>query len=216
MYKIYSKEHMLTKDIMNQCLKSDNSKKLSWYKAGKTISVNDRMQTDYSYKLTYDAGKAIRKGGVDTSGKLIRYPKFKPRYTPGQMLKLGVFSGKYCNDQIFEFPKEWFKLDKLSPEKANPKLNYFGVKSRQSLKIWLANGWIPCHKDDKDVRGWFEWWCRYWLGRRIPSVDCVQIKRWLSFNRHYAQFLKRSVGTPIHIHAKRKQGLLQWSYPCMS
>jgi hypothetical protein len=215
MEKLKSKKYKLTKDIMKQCLNLPQSKKKSWFKAGKKILVDNRMQTNYSYVLTYNAGTGITKGGLDSDGKLIRYPDFNPKYNPGQILRMGAFEGKYCNDQIFEFPKEWYKLSKLSPEKADPSINYFGIKSRQSLQEWIRKKWIPCHKDDQDTRGWFEWWCRYWLGRRIPEVDAIQIKRWRSFNRHYAQYLKNTKGKGIDIHPKRRQALLQWSYPCV-
>jgi hypothetical protein len=129
---------------------------------------------------------------------------------------MGAFEGKYCNDQIFEFPKEWYSnMSRLSPESANFKINHFGVKSRQSLQEWRRKKWIPCSKGDKDTRGWFEWYCRYWLGRRQPDVDIVQVKRWKSFARHYGQYIKNTMGKGKNIHPRRRQALLQWSYPCM-
>jgi hypothetical protein len=210
--KLKSKKYKLTKDIMIDCLKSSvNTKK--WFVAGKTIHVCNRMQNKYSYTLTFKAGTKLKHGGYN-NGKKISYD-FNPKYTPGQMLQMGVFEGKYCNDQIFEFPKEWYSnMTKFSPESPNPKINYFGVKSRQSLQEWRKKKWIPCAKDDNDKRGWFEWYCRYWLGRRHPSVDEVQIKRWKSFARHYAQYIKNTKGKGKNIHPRRRQALLQWSYPC--
>ena len=101
------------------------SKKKLWFKKGKRIYVNNRMQKRYSYTLTYNAGTNIKKGGIDTTGKLIKYPNFNPKFTPGQMLRMGVFEGKYCNDQIFEFPREWFDLSKLSPGGPDVNVNYF-------------------------------------------------------------------------------------------
>jgi len=207
--------YKLTKVDMKESLKSPKSKKKAWYKKGKTITVNNRMQKNYSYKLTYNAGTNITNGGVDVNGNLIKYLNFNPKYSPGKMLQMGVFEGKYCNDQIFEFPREWYKLSKLSPEKADPNVNYFGIKSRQSLREWRRKKWIPCHRKDRDKRGWFEWWCRYWLGRRIPEVDAIQIKRWRAFNRHYGQYVKNTMGKGNDIHPRRRQALLQWSYPCI-
>ena len=214
MEKISSKKYKLTKDIMKECLKSSKSKSKKWFKSGKQIIVNNRMQNNYSYTLTYNAGTNISNGGIDSDGNKIKYDGFNPKYNPGQMLKMGVFEGKYCNDQIFEFPKEWFKLSKLSPEKADHTINYFGIKSRLNLQEWKRKKWVPCHKNDKDKRGWFEWWCRYWLGRRMPEVDIIQVKRWRAFNRHYGQFIKNTKGKGNDIHPRRRQALLQWSYPC--
>ena len=213
MEKIKSKKYKLTKDLMKQGLKSKFSKNKSWFVKGRKITVNNRMEKNYSYVLTYKAGTNITKGGLNTNGKLINYPDFKPAFSPREILNMGSFEGKYCNDQIFEFPRNWYKLVKLSPERANPSINYFGVKSRQSLQEWIKKKWIPVHKKDRDVRGWFEWYCRYWLGRRIPEVDIIQIKRWKSFKRHYVQFLKNTKGKAFH--PKRRQMLLQWSYPCI-
>jgi hypothetical protein len=177
--------------------------KKSDYKPGVTIKTYDKMGNDgrgmkYSYKIVYKAGTNLRKSG-DKSPDY----NFFPAFTPKQMLKMGVFEGKYLNDMQNEFPKNWFGK---TLDKPDPKANYFGVKSRMSLLHWKEKKWIGFHKKDKDVRGWFQWYCRYWLGRRIPEVDKVQIKRWRAFARHYAQ--AKNKGT-----AKQKQMLLQWSWP---
>jgi hypothetical protein len=212
--KLKSKKYKLTKDIMIDCLKSPKSNPKEWFIAGKTIHVSNRMQNEYSYTLTFKAGTKLTHGGYDNGQKILY--DFNPKYNPGQMLQMGVFEGKYCNDQIFEFPSEWYSnMTKFSPESPNPKINYFKIKSRQSLQEWQRKKWIPCAKGDKDKRGWFEWYCRYWLGRRQPSVDVVQIKRWRSFARHYAQYLKHTKGKEKTIHPRRRQALLQWSYPCI-
>ena len=133
------------------------------------------------------------------------------------MLVMGVFEGKYLNDCEGEFPSEWYaaarKRGKLSPKVADPSKNYFGVKSRQSTKVWLEKGWIPVHKKDRDARGWFQWYCRYWLGRRIPEVDSIQIARWSAFARHFAQVKKNARGQ-INKRPKQRQALLQWSWKC--
>ena len=167
-----------------------------WFITGRNIEVNDKMQK-YSYKLTYKAGTNLKNGGYDNNGEKIRYPTFKPYYTPQQMLNMGVFEGKYMTDCEGEFPKEWYisakKKKKLCPKKADPSINYFKIKSRLSLKEWRKRGWVPVHKKDKDIRGWFQWYCRYWIGRRIPEVDIIQIKRWKAFARHSAQVKKMPV-----------------------
>jgi hypothetical protein len=211
--KLSDNRTKLTKELMIQCINSPKSKTKVWFKKGKKIKVNNRMQKNYEYILTFNAGTNLKHGGF-INKNAIHYD-FNPAFTPGQMLKMGVFEGKYCNDQIFEFPKEWYKnINKFSPEGSDSEINYFSIKSRQSLQEWRRKKWVPCHTNDKDTRGWFEWYCRYWLGRRQPEVDIIQIKRWRSFNRHYAQYLKHTKGYKDK-HPKRRQALLQWSYPCL-
>jgi hypothetical protein len=213
--KLILKKYKLTKDTMEKCLKLKASKPKKWFKAGRIITVNNRMQKNYKYTLQFNAGTHLKHGGWDVDGNIIHYD-FSPKYSPEQMLNLGIMSGKYCNDQIFEFPKEWYSnLNKFSPEFPDHKINFFKIASRQSLQEWRRKKWIPCAPGDKDSRGWFEWYCRYWLGRRQPDVDAIQIKRWRSFNRHYGQYLKHTKGHGIDKHPKRRQALLQWSYPCM-
>ncbi len=128
------------------------------------------------------------------------------------MLKLGVFEGKYMCDCVLEYPKEWFVDAKLSPSQADVKMNCFGIKSRQSLKEWQKNGWLY----KPDPRGWFEWYCRYYLGRRILDIDAIQIKRWKAFYRHKAQLLKAidaaKPSEKAKIRPKQRQALLQWAY----
>ncbi len=159
------------------------------------IFVNDKMQKDYAYKLTEKEGENFA-------------PDFKPELTPKEMLELGVFEGHYLNDCRKEFPKEWFEGAKLSLLEADEKMNCFGVKSRQSLSVWRQKGWIL----EPDVRGWFQWYCRYYLGRRLPEIDEVQIKRWRSFKRHKAQIEKNCMMLDFDCRKKQRQALLQWAY----
>jgi len=172
---------------------------INWYKPGKIIKVNDLMQKNYSYPLTKHYGD------------LSDYPEFKPELSPQQMLEMGIFEGKYLNDCIHEFPKEWFekafKKGKLS-EKADPSINYFKIKSRQPLSVWKQNGWIY----GDDVRGWFQWYCRFYIGRRDTKNDPIQIKRWASFKRHKAQIIKNCKKNDITCRPKQRQALLQWAY----
>jgi hypothetical protein len=134
----------------------------------RTVLVHDRMQQGYRYALTAPAG-----GGFD--------PAFRPELTPAEMLRLGVFGGKYtdCRD---EFPARWFAGAKLAPGARNPALNFFGVDASQKLSVWRAKGWI--HPDDP--RGWFQWYCRYYMGRRMAD-DARQIGRWRAIRRHAGQ-----------------------------
>lgn len=187
-----------------------------WFIPGRTIRVNDKMQK-YTYQLIYKAGTNIKNGGFDKHGNRIRYEDFEPYYTPQQMLSMGVFEGKYINDGIHEFPREWFaaarKNKKLCPGRPDQSVNYFKVKSRMSLEEWRDRKWIGFHKLDRDVRGWFQWYCRYWIGRRIPEVDRIQIKRWKAFKRHYMQVKRNSPGD-LTKRRKQRQALLQWSWDC--
>ena len=119
----------------------------------RTVTVNDRMQRGYRYTLTAPTGRKFD-------------PEFKPELTPREMLRLGVFGGKYMTDCSKEFPKSWFARAKLSPSRARQSLNYFGVDASQPLAEWRRKGWI--HEDDP--RGWFQWYCRYYMGRRTPRT----------------------------------------------
>jgi hypothetical protein len=220
--KLVSKKYKLTKEIMESCLTGKKTKPLKWFKAGKKINVKNRMQSRYSYTLEYDAGTNLRKGGLDIDGILIKYPDFKPKYSPQQMLRMGIMGGVYMNDMIFEFPREWyltgsgnFNSKKFSPGGKDPNCNYFKIKASQSLAEWKRKGWIPAAPGDKDNRGWILWYSRYWLGRRQPSVDAVQIKRWKAFARHYGQYKKHTKGKGKNKHPRRRQSLLHWSYPSL-
>lgn len=159
------------------------------------ITVNDRMQKKYSYKLTEPVGKNFD-------------PLFKPDLTPPEMLELGVFGGKYMTDCTEEFPKSWFTRAKLSPEKRNKEINYFKVHASQPLSVWIAKGWIY----HEDPRGWFQWYCRYYMGRRIPAEDLRQIKRWKAMTRHVAQIKNKCRAGDVSCNTRQRQALLHWAY----
>ena len=158
------------------------------------ITVNDRMQRDYRYEVTAPLGAAFD-------------PGFNPELSPAEMLQLGVFGGKYLTDCHDEFPTEWYAGAKLSPLRADPACNYFGVLASQPLGEWRRKGWI--HADDP--RGWFQWYCRYYRGRRHED-DGRQIRRWRAFARHGAQIrLNCEPGDPF-CRPRQRQALLQWAY----
>lgn len=133
--------------------------------------------------------------------------EFKPELTPKEMLELGVFGGKYMSDKPSEFPADWFTNAKLSSDKHDPKLNYFGVNASQPLSVWRDKGWI--HPDDP--RGWFQWYCRYFMGRRHPD-DERQIKRWKAMSRHVAQVKKYCSPGDLSCRPRQRQALLHWAY----
>lgn len=158
------------------------------------IYVYDKMQKDYVYALTEKMGENFS-------------PLFQPYFTPKEMLNLGVFEGKYLNDCQNEYPSDWFENAKLSPH-PDIQCNFFKTKSRQSLKIWQQKGWII----EPDIRGWFQWYCRYYMGRRIPKIDNIQINRWRSFKRHQIQLEKNCTPYNFNCRKKQRQALLQWAY----
>lgn len=157
--------------------------------------ISDLMQKKYRYALTARVGKDFD-------------PAFKPELTPKQMLELGVFGGKYMTDCQKEFPKSWFKKAKLCSEKHDAKLNYFKVNASQPLAVWKKKGWI--YKDDP--RGWFQWYCRYYMGRRLEDEDLRQIKRWIAMRRHIAQVKKHCKAGDYSCHSRQRQALLHWAY----
>lgn len=159
-----------------------------------TVIVNDKMQQNYWYVLSEPMGGNF-------------HPDFSPELTPKEMLELGVFGGHYLTDCQNEFPSAWFINAKLSPEKHDQNLNYFKVDASQSLSVWKRKGWI--HQDDP--RGWFQWYCRYYLGRRHED-DLRQIKRWKAIQRHVAQIKKNCRTQDLDCRPKQRQALLHWAY----
>ena len=161
----------------------------------KRVVVNDKMQRNYVYDLVEPEGKNFD-------------PDFEPDLSPKQMLELGVFGGKYMTDCKDEFPRSWFAKAKLCPEKHEPELNYFGINASQPLSVWKAKGWI--YKEDP--RGWFQWYCRYYMGRRIKAEDQRQIKRWKAIKRHVGQIKNNCLPGDLSCRKKQRQALLHWAY----
>ena len=161
----------------------------------RTVTVSDKMQKNYRYRLTEPTGRNFD-------------PEFKPELTPKEMLHLGVFGGKYMTDCRKEFPQSWFKGAKLSLKGRDKSLNFFGVDASQPLSVWRKKGWI----NDDDPRGWFQWYCRYYLGRRLDGEDERQIKRWKAIRRHVRQIEKNCEKGDIHCRRRQRQALLHWAY----
>jgi hypothetical protein len=161
----------------------------------KTVIVNDRMQRNYRYGITEPEGKNFDK-------------EFKPELTPMEMLEMGIFGGKYMTDCRHEFPLSWFEHAKLCPERHDPKLNYFGITASQPLSVWREKGWIY----EDDPRGWFQWYCRYYMGRRLPEEDNRQINRWKAIKRHIAQIKRNCSIGGLVCRPKQRQAILHWAY----
>ena len=123
------------------------------------------------------------------------------------MLELGVFGGSYFGLRVKEYPKSWFKNAKIST-KFEVNLNRFRVKSGMSKKQWLEKGWIF----KENPLGWFLWYCRFSIGRRIPHIDEIQIKRWKNFRRHVIAIKKNCESTDMNCRRRQRQAILQWAY----
>ena len=161
----------------------------------KEIVVNDKFQTNYIYCLKEKINSNF-------------HPEFKPELTPKDMLKMGVFGGRYMTDCKNEFPKSWFEKAKLSPSRKNININYYQIDASLPLSEWVKKGWI--HKDDP--RGWFQWYCRYFMGRRMEDEDLRQIKRWKSIRRHAGAIRKSCKPKDLSCRKKQRQALLHWAY----
>ena len=158
------------------------------------VVENDLMQMGYVYFLTEQVGKNFQ-------------ADFLPQLMPKEMLELGVFGGKYMTDCSTEFPANWFKKARLCSKFHDPELNLFGVNASQSLAEWRRKGWIY----EEDPRGWFQWYCRYYMGRRCRD-DVRQIKRWKCMRRHIGQITKNCLPNDTDCRPRQRQALLHWAY----
>ncbi len=161
----------------------------------KKVIVNDKMQRNYVYYLSEPVGENF-------------HPDFQPELTPSQMLELGVFGGKYMRDCQKEFPSQWFANAKLAKGKKDISLNFFQVDASLPLRHWQEKGWI----NHNDPRGWFQWYCRYYMGRRLPEEDQRQIRRWLAIKRHVGAIRKNCIPLDLDCRKKQRQALLHWAY----
>jgi len=160
----------------------------------KKVVVNDKMQRGYVYHRSEQVGRSFA-------------PNFRPQLTPKQMLQLGVFGGKYMTDCRREFPASWFAGAKLCAEHHDARLNYFGVNASQSLATWRRKGWIR----PQDPRGWFQWYCRYYMGRRTVD-DVRQIRRWRAIARHVSAIRKNCEPGDLECRRRQRQAVLHWAY----
>ncbi len=158
------------------------------------VVVNDTMQRGYRYDRTEPVGRNFA-------------PSFMPQLTPKELLRLGVFGGKYMTDCRDEFPPSWFAHAKLCHERHDPACNFFRVNASQPLREWRRRGWIH----PQDPRGWFQWYCRYYMGRRSEDDD-RQIQRWRAVARHVSQLRKNCGRGDLSCRPRQRQALLHWAY----
>ena len=164
--------------------------------AKKIIHVQEAYQSGYAYPLDKPISKDFS-------------PDFTPDLSPKQMLQLGVFGGDYFKVVPQEFPPDWFAGIELSGGKGGAKeRNYFGVMASQPLSEWQRKGWIY----EEDPLGWFLWYCRYYMGRRIPEEDARQIKRWKNMRRHVSQVKRYCAAGDASCRPRQRQALLHWAY----
>ena len=161
---------------------------------GRKVVVNDRMQKNYVYYRTEPAGRNFA-------------AEFTPDLTPKQMLRLGVFGGKYLTDCRDEFPADWFRQARLATGRREARLNCFRINASQSLATWRASGWIR----PQDPRGWFQWYCRYYMGRRTAD-DARQIRRWRAIRRHVSAIRKNCEPGDLECRRRQRQAVLHWAY----
>ena len=193
---IKNKAHFDTTILCTVCLFHMPSKALI-----KRVTISDKVQKGYTYHITEPEGQNFN-------------TDFKPQLTPADMLELGVFGGRYMTDCVKEFPSDWFKEAKLykgSSPTGDKDLNYFKVAASQPLSIWKKKGWIH----PQDPRGWFQWYCRYYMGRRSED-DQRQIRRWKAMVRHIAQIKKGCKPGDTTCRRKQRQALLHWAYDSLN
>ena len=159
------------------------------------------------------------------------HPEFQPNLTPKECIQKGIFGGIYFNPrggkpgilgasvQIDhkEFPKDWFEgLNKsmYCARRYDRNVNKYKVVAGSDQAAWESKGWI--HK--QDPRGWFQWYCRFYLGRRTED-DVRQIKRWqgvAGVKGRWKRFLINKVGdknvNDYTISPVVRQTLLHWAF----
>jgi hypothetical protein len=176
------------------------------------------------------------KGERDELGRLVfaDSPEFRPSMTPAEVIQAGSFGGIYFNPiggrpgiispegidiDPSEFPKEWFAGLPDNQYKARAykvERNKYKVKAGQDQAAWERAGWIAA----QDPRGWFQWYCRFYQGRRTADDD-RQISRWKGVAGERGRW-KRALVNAIVKKNKRwndasvspviRQLLLHWAY----
>lgn len=161
------------------------------------------------------------------------FPAFRPNLTPKQVLQMGSFGGTYFRpisssvtgkkyrNVHNEFPSNWFKgLDikkNITSEKCTPELNKYKVRAGSSLLAWEQSGWIK----PQDPYGWFQWYCRFFMGRRTND-DQRQVDRWDNYAGLKRGRWRRNLVGKIIKESKAyndpsvspviRQGLLHWGF----
>lgn len=161
------------------------------------------------------------------------YPEFRPNLSPDQIFRAGAFGGTYYRPitsksakRSFpvgvyrEFPPDWFDGIDVSRAVASgtyrKEVNKYGVKSGNDLDFWENKGWMR----SQDPYGWFQWYCRFYLGRRSDD-DNRQVSRWVKAIGDKGRWRTFLVGQCVKKGAAwddasaspvTRQTLLHWGY----
>jgi hypothetical protein len=195
-----------------------------------TITSHDPLQPGYTYACTEPVGKHFAPGFTPhlTPKEMLALGVFGGNYFEGAV-------GEYPHEwfthatlmhaTLFNDAQHASQQHKKSPalflgENVNKKrdhirfgrpydesLNFFKVDASQSREEWSRKGWI--HADDP--RGWFQWYCRYYLGRRHAD-DARQIERWQKMARHVMWLQNACSVGDLHCRPRQRQALLHWAY----
>ena len=150
-------------------------------------------------------------GANNSPVKVIKEGAFGGTYF--RVIYLGI-NGKWCR-------KSWKEYDQLKnidqkfycSAYYDVSVNKYGVKCGTSLRFWENKGWI----NEIDPYGWFQWYFRYWLGRRSKD-DERQINRWKKIvSRFRSKLVKmiKDAGSKFgdySITSKIRLILLHWGY----
>ena len=151
---------------------------------------------------------------------------FSPNKTPIEVIREVAFGGTYFKDIYSDINGKWYKnswkefvqLKNIAAkfyasDCYDVNVNKYGVKCGTSLRFWENKDWI----NKIDPYGWFQWYFRYWLGRRSKD-DKRQINRWKKIvSRFRGKLVKmiRNAGSKFDdysISPKIRQILLHWAY----
>jgi hypothetical protein len=106
--------------------------------------------------------------------KVIRAGSFGGTYF--RPIHSSVTGRSYTDEAWKELPQEWLKGLNIKKVVASPtydiNVNKYHEKCGQDLEAWESSGWIT----EVDPYGWFQWYCRFYQGRRC-SDDARQIGR---------------------------------------
>merc|ERR1712070_528555 len=119
-----------------------------------------------------------------------------------------------------EFPPSWFVgLDAntlITADKYNSAVNKYKAKCGNSLEVWETSGWMRA----QDPYGWFQWYCRFFLGRRTVD-DQRQVDRWVQAIGEKGRWRTFLVGHCVKagktwndptVSPVTRQTLLHWGY----
>ena len=145
---------------------------------------------------------------------------------PVEIIREDAFGGTYFRDIYSGVTGEWYKklwkkFDQLKDidqkfycsDYYDRSINRYSVKCRTSLRFWENKGCI----NETDPYSWFQWYFRYWLGRRLKD-NKKQIDRWKGivsrFRGKLVEMIKDagSKFDDYSISPKIRKILLHWGY----